>query len=319
MRHGPGRAGGGRDRTGVLMPARQPAPADAPIGVFDSGIGGLTVLAALTRALPDERFIYLGDTARLPYGTKSGATVTRYAVQAAAALLRRGVKFLVVACNTAASVGLDAVRAGSAGVPVVGVIEPGAEAAVRASPSGHIAVIATEATVRGGAYRQAILRRRPAAQVTEQPAQLLVAMAEEGVHEGPLAHAAVRHYLGTLFDSQAAPDTLVLGCTHFPLLKPAIRDVIGPGTRLVDSAETTAAAVRQQLQMAGLVRAGGASQRTAAQHAAVRDAPADRGGPESAEPSLLFLATDSPERFARVGGRFLGRSLAAGDVELMDL
>jgi len=291
------------------MPVRAAAPVAAPIGVFDSGIGGLTVLAALVRALPSERFIYLGDTARLPYGTKSGATVTRYAAQAAATLLTRGVKLLVVACNTAASVGLDAVRAASGAVPVIGVIEPGAEAAAQASPSGRIAVIATEATVRGGAYRQAILRRRPAAQVTEQAAQLLVAMAEEGVHEGPLAHGAVRHYLGTLFDSEAAPDTLVLGCTHFPLLRPAIRDVIGPGTRLVDSAETTAAAVHAQLEAAGLARVAADPARTG------RVDP----GRSGSSPILQFLATDSPERFARVGGRFLGGALAAADVELVDL
>ncbi|HTY49579.1 MAG TPA: glutamate racemase [Steroidobacteraceae bacterium] len=298
------------------MPVRAAAPVDAPIGVFDSGIGGLTVLAALVRALPNERFIYLGDTARLPYGTKSGATVTRYAVQAAAALLGRGVKLLVVACNTAASVGLDAVRAASGAVPAIGVIEPGAQAAAHASPSGRIAVIATEATVRGGAYRQAILRRRPGAQVTELAAQLLVAMAEEGVHEGPLAHAAVRHYLGTLFDSEAAPDTLVLGCTHFPLLRPAIRDVIGPGTRLVDSAETTAAAVHAQLQAAGLARVAAAPPAGAVDPDRTGRA---EPGRSAAAPSLQFLATDSPERFARVGGRFLGRSLAAADVELVDL
>ncbi len=154
---------------------------DAPIGVLDSGIGGLTVLAALLQALPHERFLYLGDTARLPYGTKSEYTVARYAVQAADALLKRGVKCLVVACNTAASVGLAAVRDQVGDLPVIGVIEPGAQAACAATTSGHIAVIGTEATVRGGAYPRAILQRRPQARVQQLPTQLLVALAEEGI------------------------------------------------------------------------------------------------------------------------------------------
>jgi len=267
---------------------------DAPIGVFDSGIGGLTVLAALRTALPHERFLYLGDTARLPYGTKSPGTVARYAVQAAAALAGRGVKYLVVACNTAASVGLAAIRARIAGVPVIGVIQPGAAAACAASTRGHIAVIATEATVRGGAYREAILARRPDARVEQLPTQLLVALAEEGLVEGPVAQGVVRHYLGSLFGADPAPDTLVLGCTHFPLLLPTLRDVLGDRVRIVDSALTTAAAVRDELRADGTLRASG-------------------------EPSLQFMATDGPERFARVGSRFLGCRIGPQDVELIDL
>jgi glutamate racemase len=267
---------------------------DAPIGVFDSGIGGLTVLAALMRALPHERFMYLGDTARLPYGTKSAQTVARYAVQAAAALARHGVKCLVVACNTAASVGLDAVRAEVGGLPVIGVIEPGAQAACAATASGHIAVIATEATVRGGAYQRAILERRADARVEQLPAQLLVALAEEGLVEGPVAQGVVNHYLGPLFGADAPPDTLVLGCTHFPVLTPTIREVLGPQVRIVDSALTTATAVRDELLGAGTARTAGSQ-------------------------SLQFMATDGPERFARVGSRFLGRTIDPRRVELIDL
>lgn len=266
---------------------------EAPIGVFDSGIGGLTVLAALLQALPHERFVYLGDTARLPYGTKSAQTVERYALQAARALAQRGVKLLVVACNTAASVGLEAVRARCAGLPVIGVIEPGADAACAATRSGHIVVIATEATVRGGAYERAILRRRADARVVQLPTQLLVALAEEGLVQGPQAAGIVNHYLGPVF-ARDPPDTLVLGCTHFPTLAPTIRDVVGPQVRIVDSAVTTAAAVCEQLRAAGLARATGA-------------------------PSLEFIATDGPERFARIGSRFLGRAIEARRIEVIDL
>jgi len=275
------------------------AAADAPIGVFDSGIGGLTVLRALARMLPHERFIYLGDTARLPYGTKSAQTVARYAVQAAEALARHDVKSIVIACNTASSVGLDAIRARLGELPVIGVIEPGARAAVAATANGRIAVIATEATVRGGAYERAILQHRADAIVTQLPAQLLVALAEEGLVEGEVAESVVRHYLGPLFDpvrtaAEAAPDTLVLGCTHFPVLADVIRKVTGIAVKIVDSAETTAVAVHDRLRAAGIARVRGS-------------------------PSLQFLATDGPERFARVGGRFLQRSIEPDRIELIDL
>jgi glutamate racemase len=279
---------------GVGAPvARTAQLPDAPIGVFDSGIGGLTVLAALMKALPHERFMYLGDTARLPYGTKTSQTVARYAEQAAGALVRHGVKCLVVACNTAASVGLDAVRARVGELPVIGVIEPGAQAACAATRTGHIAVIATEATVRGGAYQRAILDRRADARVQQLATQLLVALAEEGLVDGPVARAVVHHYLGPLFATDP-PDTLVLGCTHFPALAPTIREVVGPNINIVDSAQTTAAAVRDQLLAAGIARTAGSQ-------------------------SLQFIATDGPERFARVGSRFLGRTIEARRIELIDL
>lgn len=268
---------------------------EAPIGVFDSGVGGLTVLRALAGKMPHEHFIYLGDTARLPYGTKSRGTVARYAAQAAAALGSYGLKCLVVACNTASASSLPDIRARLPGVPVVGVVEPGAQAACAASVSGHIAVIATEGTVHGGAYQQAILRRRPDARISAVAAQLFVALAEEGLCSGPIALAVARHYLDALLTTpHDAPDTLVLGCTHFPMLLGAIRAAVGGSMRIVDSAATTATEVSARIEKGGLARRSGAS-------------------------AVRYLATDSAERFARVGSRFLARSIAPGDVELIDL
>jgi glutamate racemase len=264
---------------------------DAPIGVFDSGVGGLTVLKALAAELPGEQYIYLGDTARLPYGTKSAETVARYALQAAEALSGYGIKALVVACNTASAASLPAIRERMEGTPVIGVIEPGAEAACRISKSGHIAVIGTEGTVRGGAYQEAIHRLRPDARVNARSTQLFVALAEEGMNEGPIAIATAKHYLESLFPG---PDTLVLGCTHFPMLAGAIRAAVGPSVRMVDSAATTAKAVSDRLGQA------------------LRSSSTTRTG-------VRFLATDSPERFARIGSRFLGQTIPAGDVELVDL
>jgi glutamate racemase len=268
---------------------------EAPIGVFDSGVGGLTVLQALMAELPQERFIYLGDTARLPYGTKSRETVARYASQAAEALGEYGLKCLVVACNTAAASSLPAMRARLEGVPVVGVIEPGAQAACEASLSGHIAVIGTEGTVSGCAYDEAIQRRRHDARISAIATQLFVALAEEGVCDGPIALAVARHYLAALCTADtAAPDTLVLGCTHFPMLSSAIRAAIGDDIRIVDSAATTAREVRERIDAAHLRRRAAAG-------------------------SVRFLATDGAARFARVGSRFLGRAILPADVELIDL
>jgi glutamate racemase len=266
-----------------------------PIGVFDSGIGGLTVLRALAARLPGEDFLYLGDTARLPYGTKTAATVERYALQAVEALLRRGVKAVVVACNTASSAALPALTAAHPSLPVIGVIEPGAAAAVAATRSGRIAVIATEGTVRGGAYQREILRRLPTAQVSAVPATLFVALAEEGWTEGVVAEAAARRYLAPLFaDPATAPDVLVLGCTHFPPLVGAIRAVVGESVRIVDSAATTADA------LAALVE--GQSLASGHAHGACR-----------------FLVTDGEERFARVGPVFLGSAIKPEAIERVDL
>ncbi len=302
-------------------------PSSAPIGVFDSGIGGLTVLRALLAELPRERFRYLGDTARLPYGTKTGETVVRYSLQAAEALLDLGVKCLVVACNTASAVGLEAIRDRVRPLPVIGVIEPGAEAACLATRSGHIAVMGTERTVSGGAYQQAILKRRPDARIDALPAQLFVALAEEGLSEGAIAESVARHYLGALFEGHGAesgesvPDTIVLGCTHFPVLTSAIRAVVGPRVRIVDSAETTARVVRAELAANGLASSSGAQALGAAQVPGAAQASSVAEASSTAEPSsaVQFIATDGAERFARVGSRFLGRPIRPDEVQLIDL
>ncbi len=278
--------------------ALEPASTHAPIGVFDSGVGGLTVLRALRAHLPHESFVYLGDTARLPYGTKSSQTVSRYAQQAAQILVDRGVKMLVIACNTASAVALPDLTALLDPLPVVGVVEPGAAAACEASVHGRIAVIGTESTIRGGAYERAIHRGRPDARVVGRPCPLFVALAEEGWCEGAIAEAVAERYLGDLRPAAGDPesiDCLVLGCTHFPALRPALSRVMGPEVTLVDSAETTARAVREILENRGRAAAPGA------------------GG------EVALLATDGPERFARVGARFLGLDLRSDAVSLVDL
>lgn len=267
-----------------------------PIGVFDSGIGGLTVLNALLQRLPHESYLYLGDTARLPYGTKTAATVERYALQAVDGLIRRGVKAVVVACNTASAAALPALQKAHPELPVVGVIEPGATAAVAATRSGRIAVIATEGTVRGGAYQCEIVKRLPQAKVTAVPATLFVALAEEGWTEGEVAEATARRYLAPLFAAaDLAPDTLVLGCTHFPPLARTISRVVGAGVAVVDSAVTTAQALADLLAARALASA------------------------QSSPGTVRFMVTDGEERFARVGPVFLQRAIAPQEVERIDL
>lgn len=268
--------------------------ADKPIGVFDSGIGGLTVMRALMAHLPLESFVYLGDTARLPYGTKSADTVTRYAVQCANALGAKDVKLLVVACNTASAVAMDALHATLGDTPVLGVIEPGAEAAVAAAPNGKIAVIATESTVNGGAYVRAIKARNANASIVQMPCPLFVALAEEGLTQGDIPERVGRHYLEPLISGVDAPECLVLGCTHYPALASMIAKIVGPGIQLVDSAETTARAAVQLLRAKNLQR-------------------------ESAPMPPRFLATDAPERFARIGETFLESKIDESAVELVDL
>ena len=277
---------------------------DAPIGVFDSGVGGLTVLRALAERLPAERFLYLGDTARLPYGTKTADTVIRYSVQCAGRLVERGVKALVVACNTASSVALPALAAAYPGIPVLGVVEPGAEAAVAATRNDHVAVIATEGTVRGGAYLRALQARRPELRVTQVPCALFVSLAEEGWTEGAVADAVAHRYLDAVFTGPEAPDTLLLGCTHFPVLKATLSRVVGSGVTLVDSAATTAAAMEALLAgMDALEQAPAVSETLRGQQL----------------PRFHFLATDGLERFARVGATFMGAPIATGELELVDL
>ena len=255
------------------------------IGVFDSGIGGLTVFQALRQALPAaERLVYLGDTARVPYGTKSDETVIRYALEGARFLERRGIKALVIACNTMSAVALPALQRDTP-LPVAGVIDPGAEAACRATRRKAICVIGTAATVRSGAYARAIARRLPDARVISRACPLFVPLAEEGWVDNDVARAAAAAYLGDL--KREGIDTLVLGCTHYPLLERVIREAVGPGVALIDSARATATTVRAQLEERGLLAAG-----------------AGVAGEDH------FFVTDSSERFREVGSRFLGGPIA---------
>jgi glutamate racemase len=262
------------------------------IGIFDSGMGGLTVMRALKQRLPHESFLYLGDTARLPYGTKSADTVTRYAVQAAKALLAQDIKLLVVACNTASAAALPTLSETLAPLPVIGVIEPGAAAAVAAAPEGPIAVIATEGTVRGGAYVRAIQALSPLP-VVQQAAPLFVALAEEGLRTGEIPRLVAERYLNPLLNTLPKPQGLVLGCTHFPVLKDVIAEVAGPSIAIIDSAETTARAVEKILKDKNLLADGDGTSR--------------------------FLCTDAPGRFAHLGQIFLGEPIDPGSVTLVDL
>lgn len=269
----------------------------APIGVFDSGVGGLTVLRAMRGRLPRESMIYLGDTARVPYGTKSPASVLRYAEQASTHLIDRGVKLLVVACNTASALALDPLAERLAPLPVVGVVSPGAAAAVERSLHRHHLVLATESTVREHAYARAIRDLTPDARVEEIACSILVALAEEGWTEGRVAEAVVREYLAPLLARPKSdrPDTIVLGCTHFPLLAPAIRAVVGPDPVFVDSGTTTAESVARILERTGTQT-------------------------RSERPGMIrILATDGAARFAALGARFLGDGIESGEVEVVDL
>ena len=251
----------------------------APIGVFDSGIGGLTVARELMRQLPDESIIYFGDTARVPYGPKSPDTVRRYSREIATYLRERGVKALVVACNTATAHALTTLKAEES-MPVIGVVEPGARAAVAVTKRGHIGVIGTVGTIRSGAYERAILALRPDARVTARPCPLFVPLVEEGWLEHEATRLIAHEYL-TPFATDGI-DTLVLGCTHYPLLKPLIAEVLGPDVALIDSAEQTAAEARRTLEARGLLAAVGAR--------------ADR----------RYVASDAPDQFLRMAERFLG-------------
>lgn len=262
----------------------------APIGIFDSGLGGLTVAAAVFARLPHESTVYVGDTARVPYGPKSPDTVRRYSLQILHWLLQQGVKAVVVACNTSTAHALAALREASP-VPVLGVIEPGARAAVAASRGGTIGVIGTAGTIASGAYERAIRALQPGARVIGQPCPLFVPLVEEGWFDHPATELAAREYLGPL--AAAGVDTLVLGCTHYPLLKPLLQRVMDPSVRLIDSAEETARSLAEVLRAEGL------------------EAPPGGTGVHR------FAVSDDEARFRAVGGRFLGERVASA--ELVDL
>lgn len=251
------------------------------IGIFDSGVGGLTVLKALLRVLPDEQLLYLGDTARVPYGTKSPSTVLRYALEAAEFLMQHRVKMLVVACNTASAVAVEAIEQRFS-LPVVGVIEPGARKAAAVTRNRRVGVIGTEGTIRSGAYSRAIHAVDPAIEVFAAPCPLFVPLAEEGWADHEVAYLAAREYLAPLIGQHI--DTLVLGCTHYPLLKKTLQRLLGPQVQLIDSAEEIARLVASMLGERDVLRRSGALQ-------------------------PRYFVTDESTRFERVGGAFVGAEL----------
>lgn len=260
------------------------------IGIFDSGVGGLTVLKEIVKVLPQEDTIYFGDTARFPYGTKSPETVIRYSLEIASFLVKRDIKLLVVACNTASAVSLEALQA-HLSIPIVGVIEPGARRAVSSTRSGKVGVIGTDGTIRSSAYAKAIKRLNPEVEVITRACPLFVPLAEEGWTDNEVARLTARTYLGGL--REEGVDTLVLGCTHYPILKGIIAEVMGEGVRLVDSAEETARTVAEILRGKGALR------------------------PSTERGNHHYFVTDVPAGFVRVGNRLLGGKL--GDVYQVSL
>jgi glutamate racemase len=272
----------------------------APIGVFDSGVGGLTVVRSLAERLPKEEIVYLGDTARVPYGSKSAETVARYSRNAARFLVGEGVKMVVIACNTASAFALDGLQAELA-LPVLGAVDPGARAAVAATRSGRVGVIGTLGTVRSGSYVRAIAAADPRVQVTAHACPLLVPLAEEGWLDDHIAAAVARRYLTALAAEAPELDVLVLGCTHYPLLRPLLtrvtHEVFGRPVTLVDSADAMAEVARAELDRLGLLRGDG-------------DGHGDGHG------GLRCYVTDDA-RIDEVGHRFLGRHL--GDIVRVDL
>lgn len=261
-----------------------------PIGVFDSGIGGLTVVKALRDLLPFEQIVYLGDTARVPYGSKSAATVQRYSLEIADMLMERDAKVIVVACNSASSVALPKLEE-ILTVPVVGVIRPGAEAAIAATRSGHIGVIGTRATVRSGAYERHLQDLNSDITVTSSACPLLVPLIEEGLLDDPVTDQVLRRYLEPLLHDGV--DTLVLGCTHYPLLIRTIERVVGPDVQVVDSAHNCAVAVQRLLNEEGL------------------------NATASAPGGLHVSLTDTPDHFLSVAKESL--QLDVGDIEIRDV
>jgi glutamate racemase len=263
------------------------------IGVFDSGVGGLTVLSALLRHIPDANYLYFGDTARLPYGSKSAATVAHYAVGAIRHLQSQGAELLVIACNTATALAFDEIKAAS-DVEVIGVVEPGARAAAEASHNAKVVVIGTDATVASHAYRRALEAR--GVTVNEKACPLFVPLVEEGWVEHPVTEQVARIYLSEAFSGDARDaDVLVLGCTHYPLIKPLLARIAPTHVAIVDSAESTAQDVARQLRIDSL--ATGARRQPA--------------------PRVKFFATDSAEKFRKMGSRFLGHPVE--DVMHVDL
>jgi len=260
----------------------RPQP-DQAIGVFDSGLGGISVISALVDLLPNEHLIYFGDTARVPYGSKSNETVIRFSHQISSFLLEKEVKMIVVACNTASSVALESLQA-QLDIPVVGVIDPGAASAVRHSLNKQVGVIGTASTIRSGSYRSAIAGIDPDIQVVEQACPLLVPLVEEGWSHNGIVEEVLQEYLNIYHENK--PDSLILGCTHYPYLKDPIQKVMGPNVKLVDSGEETARVVKTMLQDLQLLNL------------------------ENGDPGKhMFYVSDFPQKFEETASRFLGRPL----------
>ncbi|CEK09794.1 glutamate racemase [Legionella hackeliae] len=260
-----------------------------PIGVFDSGMGGLTVLRALKTTLAKESFIYLGDTARLPYGTKSPDTVQQYAVQMARVLVERQIKALVIACNTATTAALPHLQAMLPDIPVIGVVAPGASAVVAATKNHRVAVLATETTIASNAYQRLISEKLPHATISARACSVLVALAEEGMTDNAIAREALKHYLSEFGEE----DTLLLGCTHFPVFKSLLQTLLPKGVTIVDSAEATAKALHKVLAETDLFNTASTT-------------------------TVQYLVTDSIKRFQAVGKIFLGEPLSQEQIELVD-
>ena len=263
---------------------------NAPIGVFDSGIGGLTVVHEIIRQLPHESIIYFGDTARVPYGPKSPETVRRYSREIAGYLREEGIKALVVACNTATAHALGSLRE-SLPIPVIGVIEPGARAAVSVMNGGHVGVIGTVGTIKSGAYERAIRTLQPTARVTARACPLFAPLVEEGWTAHEATRLIAREYLAPLIAAEI--DSLVLGCTHYPLLKPLLTEILGSRVRLIDSAEETAAETARVL---------GGTHCTASARA---------------KPTYRFIASDDPLQFLQLGQRFLGDTIEGVEIHAL--
>jgi len=259
----------------------------APIGIFDSGIGGLTVARAIYERLPHESTIYFGDTARVPYGPKSPDTVRRYSLEILHWLVGQRVKAVVIACNTSTAHALDALQSESP-VPVIGVIDPGARAAVSAMRSGPIGIIGTAGTIASNAYARAIQSAQPGTSVEQKACPLFVPLVEEGWFDHPAAELIAGEYLEPM--KQARVDVMVLGCTHYPLLKPLLQRIMGPDVRLIDSGEETAATVLATLRSTGLE------------------------APSTASPGHRFVVSDDESRFRQVGSRFIGERLRKAEV-----
>ena len=260
-----------------------------PIGVFDSGIGGLTVVKEIIKRLPNENLIYLGDSARVPYGTKSSKTVNSYSLSNARFLISKGIKLLVVACNTASAVALQSLR-WDFDMPVIGVIEPGARKAARVTQTGKIGVIGTPSTIKSNAYTKAIKTITPEIKVYTQPCPLFVPLAEEGWTEGEIAELTAKEYLLPLKNSGI--DVLILGCTHYPLLKPLIKTIMGNEIALIDSAEETAAEIEWTIKENHI------------------------SNTNSRSPNRKFFLTDVSDSFTKIAGNFLGGEIHVKQVDI---